>query len=99
MLESEFQSKILIPELKETFPGSLILKNDEQYLSGVPDLILLHEHRWAFIEVKRSIFAVWRPNQEWYLDEAERMGAIGVMICPENKMEMIQFIKNTWGVH
>lgn len=96
MLESEFQAN-LVKELKTRFKGAMVLKNDEQYLQGIPDLTLLYRDRWAFLEVKKSLTEPYRPNQEYYIGKANTM-SIGLMICPENKREMIDHIANEWGV-
>lgn len=97
MLESEYQGDVLIPRLRHEFPGIIILKNDEQYIQGFPDLTLLWHKHWAVVEVKASIFARYRPNQEHYLDQADRM-SVGITICPENEDQMIDHIKACWGV-
>ena len=41
MLESKFQAG-LIKELKERFPGCMVLKNDPNYIQGIPDLTVLY---------------------------------------------------------
>ena len=63
-LEKIFQSE-LIKELKALFPGCIILKNDPTYIQGIPDLLILFEDKWAALEVKKSITASHRPNQEF----------------------------------
>lgn len=97
MLEAEFQ-KDLIKELKSLFRGAIVLKNDEQLLQGIPDLLLLYRSNWCFIEVKKDAKAKYRPNQEWYLAQAEFMGATGITIYPENKNEMISLLAKRWDV-
>ena len=44
--EREFQAK-LIKEIKNKYPGCMVLKNDPNYIQGVPDLLILHGKRWA----------------------------------------------------
>ena len=53
MLESNFQAS-LIRELKQLFPGCIVLKNDADYLQGVPDLLVLHGKYWASLECKKN---------------------------------------------
>ena len=53
MLENKFQSK-LIKEIKNRFPGCIVLKNDSGYIQGIPDLIILFKNKWAALEVKKS---------------------------------------------
>lgn len=96
MLESEFQA-IVIKELKEDIlPGCEVLKNDAGYRPGVPDLIILFGERWGMLEVKQTIFASYRPNQEWYLDHYDKM-SFATMICPENKEEVYRAIQQAFG--
>lgn len=82
-LEALFQAE-LIQDLEEMFPGILILKNDEQYLQGIPDLTLLYGNMWAMLEVKASANARERPNQEYYVTLADNM-SFAAFIYPENK--------------
>ena len=42
MLENKFQAN-LIKELKERFPGCIVMKNDPTYIQGIPDLLVLHK--------------------------------------------------------
>ena len=93
-LESKFQLA-LIKELKHHFPGCVVLKNDEQYLQGVPDLLLLWEDQWAMLEVKRSLKEPYRPNQEYYLDKLDKM-SFAAMICPENKERIIDALQQAF---
>lgn len=82
-LEKIFQSE-LIKELKVLFPGCIILKNDPTYIQGIPDLLILFEDKWAALEVKKSITASHRPNQEFYVNKMGRMSYAN-FIYPENK--------------
>lgn len=94
-LENEFQGK-LIAEIKRRFPGIIVLKNDEQYLNGIPDLTLLWQDRWAFLEVKRSLREDYEPLQEYYIKKANDM-SFGSMICPENKVLVLDKLEVAWG--
>ena len=51
MLENKFQAN-LIKELKERFPGCIVMKNDPTYIQGIPDLLVLHKDKWASLECK-----------------------------------------------
>lgn len=82
-LERDFQAD-LIKELRDMLPGCIILKNDASYLQGVPDLIIIHRHKWAFLEVKRHAFARIQPNQEYYVDLLDSW-SFASFIWPENK--------------
>lgn len=82
-LEKIFQSE-LIKELRDLFPGCIILKNDPTYIQGIPDLLILFEDKWAALEVKKSMTASHRPNQEFYVNKMGRMSYAN-FIYPENK--------------
>lgn len=84
-LESGFQDK-LIGELKEMFPGCMIFKMDQ--IQGIPDLLILHEDKWASLENKKSATAKKQPNQEYYVDKMNNM-SFSRFICPENKQEVL----------
>ena len=66
MKESKFQSK-LIKELKIEFPGCIVLKNDANYIQGIPDLLILYKNYWAALECKKSEKASHQPNQDYYI--------------------------------
>ena len=86
-LESEFQSR-LIRELKDIFPGCIVLKNDPDYIQGFPDLLILFENKWAALECKRSDKAAVRPNQRYYVELLDNM-SYAAFISPENKEEVL----------
>lgn len=87
MLESIFQAK-LIKELKEMFPGCIVMKNDASYIQGIPDLLVLYNKKWASLEVKKSANASRQPNQEYYVDKMNEM-SFSRFICPENRDEVL----------
>lgn len=72
MLENKFQAN-LIKELKERFPGCIVMKNDPTYIQGIPDLLVLHKDKWASLECKKSAGAKKQPNQEYYVDRMNQM--------------------------
>ena len=86
-LERDFQAK-LIKELKVMFKGCIIVKNDPNYIQGIPDLLILYNDRWAALEVKKSEHAHHQPNQEYYVDLMDRM-SFAAFIYPENKEEIL----------
>ena len=93
-LESKFQSE-LIKELKERFPGCMVLKNDPNYIQGIPDLLILHKDKWASLECKRSMTATKRPNQEYYVSKMNDM-SFSRIICPENKEEILDELSQSF---
>lgn len=86
-LERDFQAK-LIKELKVMFKGCIIVKNDPNYIQGIPDLLILYNDRWAALEVKKSATAHHQPNQEYYVDIMDQM-SFAAFIYPENKEEIL----------
>lgn len=92
MLESRFQKK-LIDELKETFPGCMVLKNDSSYIQGIPDLLVLHKDKWASLECKKTATAKRQPNQKHYVDTMNNM-SFSRVVYPENKDEVLDELKH-----
>jgi hypothetical protein len=91
MLERDYQAK-LISKLKDILPGCVILKNDTDYLQGIPDLLILYGGRWAMLEVKRSASASHQPNQDYYVDMLGRM-SYAAFIFPENEEEILREVQ------
>lgn len=87
MRENAFQ-KNLIKEIKERFPGSIVMKNDSSYIQGIPDLTVLYGNKWAALEVKRSDDASHQPNQDYYIQKMNGM-SYASFISPENKKEIL----------
>ena len=87
MLENKFQAK-LIKELRDMFPGCIVMKNDSSYIQGIPDLLVLYNNRWASLEVKKNARAARQPNQEYYVAQMNEM-SFSRFICPENKDEVL----------
>ena len=87
MLENQYKSD-LDNRLREMYPGLVILKNDANFLQGVPDRLLLHGDRWAMLEGKRSAKATRQPNQEYYVDRFNDM-SFASFIYPENEEDVL----------
>lgn len=92
MNENDFQRN-LIKEIKERFPGSIVMKNDSSYIQGIPDLTILYGSKWAALEVKRDEEAknnkkFHQPNQDYYVNKMDNM-SYAKFICPENKKEIL----------
>lgn len=94
MLENKFQAN-LIKEIKERFPGCIVMKNDSSYIQGIPDLLVLHKNKWASLEVKKSANAKRQPNQEYYVDKMNDM-SFSRFIHPSNKEEVLNELFETF---
>lgn len=93
-LESKFQSN-LIKELKSLFPGCIVLKNDPNYIQGMPDLLLLYKKHWAALECKRAFDSKCQPNQPYYVEEMDKM-SFASFVYPENKEEVLDGLQHTF---
>ena len=92
--ENQFQAQ-LIRELKAVFPGCVVLKNDASYLQGFPDLLILHNDKWAALECKREKEAHRQPNQAYYVDKLSKM-SYASFICPENRNEVLNELQQAF---
>lgn len=94
--ESAFQAK-LIKDLKAMLPGCAVLKNDPNYIQGVPDLLILYNNRWAALECKRSKNASHRPNQEYYISKMDGM-SFAAFVYPENREDILDELQRSFEV-
>ena len=88
MLENRFKTK-LIKEIKDMFPGCMVLHLDPNEIQGIPDLLVLYQDKWAALEGKKTSSASHRPNQEYYVDLMNDM-SFAAFIYPENKDEVLE---------
>lgn len=94
MLERDYQAK-LIKRIKAMLPGAIVLKNDPNYIQGIPDLIVLFDEWWAALEVKVSATARHRPNQNHYVDQMDEM-SFAAFIYPENEKEVLDALQRSF---
>ena len=87
MLENKFQAN-LIKEIKQMFPGCIVMKNDASYIQGIPDLLVLYRDKRASLAVKKSANAKRQPNQQHYVGLMNEM-SFSRFISPENKDEIL----------
>ena len=93
--ENSFQAQ-LIKDLKILFPGCMVLKNDPNYIQGVPDLLVLYKNKWAALECKRTESAHHQPNQDFYVSSMNDM-SFARFIFPENEEEVLSELQSTFG--
>lgn len=91
--ENKFQAD-LIKEIKALMPGCIVLKNDANYIQGVPDLLILYGRKWAMLECKRSKDAKLQPNQAYYISMFNEM-SYASLIYPENKEEVLNEVQQS----
>jgi hypothetical protein len=85
--ENKFQAN-LIREIKERFDGCVVLKNDANYIQGIPDLSVMYGDKWAMLECKKSANEKHQPNQDYYVEHCDSM-SFARFIYPENKEETL----------
>lgn len=95
MNERDFQAW-LIKELKQRFPNCIVMKTDPTYIQGLPDLLILHNDKWAALEVKRSANAHHQPNQEYYINKMNEM-SFAEFIFPEIVEDILDALEDYFG--
>lgn len=93
-LESIFQ-KELIDEIRERYPGCVIIKNDPNYIQGFPDLTILYKDKWAAMEVKRNASSKHQPNQDFYIKKLNDM-SYASFVYPENKEVVLRELQSAF---
>lgn len=94
-LENKYQAD-LIKKIKARIPGCMVLKNDPDYIQGIPDLLILYKEHWAMLEVKKSSKERHRPNQDYYIDKFGEW-AFSSFIFPENEEEVLDELQRALG--
>lgn len=87
-LESKFQ-KELMDEIRELYPGCVIVKNDSSYIQGFPDWTIFYQDKYAILEAKREEKAKHQPNQDHYVEKLDKM-SFSRFVYPENKDEVLR---------
>lgn len=96
MLERDYQTR-LVKELRRRFPGCVILKNDPDYMQGIPDLVIFYGKRWAFLEVKANAGAPVQPNQDYYVDKLNEM-SFAAFIYPSIEETVLSDLQRAFEV-
>lgn len=94
MKERYYQGR-LINKLENLFPGCVVLKNDANYIQGIPDLIILYNDRWACLEVKNDSTSQVQPNQDYYIERLNEM-SFAAYIYPENEAEVLDALQRSF---
>lgn len=91
LAESNFQ-EWFIKRLRSMFPGSIVTKNDPNFMQGIPDVLLLWRTHWAAFECKSSARAPKQPNQEYYVTMMDAM-SFSAFVYPENAEEVLHAVQ------
>lgn len=92
MLESKFKTQ-LKKDIEARLPGCMVLHGDPSlHGQGFPDLLVLHNNRWAALEGKQTTTSRKRPNQEYYVEKLNDM-SYAAFVCPENQMEVLHALQ------
>lgn len=94
MNERTYQRQ-LIEKLETRLPGCWVLHNDPKMIQGIPDLLILHGHRWAMLEVKVDENAHIQPNQQYYIGVFDALG-FAAIIYPENEKEVLDALQRSF---
>jgi len=93
MLESVFQ-RALIRKIQKLYPGAIILKNDANYIQGIPDWLVLEGPHWAAFDAKASKNSSLRPNQKYYVQKMNSM-SLADFVYPENEEAFLNELHKT----
>ena len=94
MKESAFQHK-LIKTIEDRFPGAIVMKNDPNYIQGIPDLTVLYENNWATLECKKSEKENHQPNPDYYVEKMNGM-SYSAFVYPENMEETLDAMERSF---
>lgn len=94
--EGDFQSNFR-KRLEKEFPGALVLRNDPYWLQGIPDLMVVYKNKWAALECKRSEKEKHQQNQDYYVEEMNKM-SYSSFVYPENEEDVLNELHETFGV-
>lgn len=88
MLEGAKKTRF-IKRLHVEFPGCVVIKNDPNYIQGIPDITVLYGTKWAMLEYKTSRNARVQPNQNFYIQQFYKM-SYAAFVYPENEEDVIR---------
>ena len=94
--ESSYQAQ-LKKKLEARFEGCVVIKNDPTHNQGFPDLLILHNDKWAALEVKRSENEHHQPNQDDWVEELNNM-SYSSFVYPENERRVLDELEQALEV-
>ncbi len=87
-LERTYQSDLIDVLEKLIGDKGYVINMDGNAIQGFPDILILYKKRWAALECKKSAKEPYQPNQEYYIDDLNRLSFSSV-IYPENEEEVL----------
>lgn len=96
MREADYQHHLIKRIENDLLPGAHCFKQDAVAHQGIPDLLVLHGHRWGMLEVKVSASAPERPNQRYWVEYFNQM-SFAAFIFPENEEEVLRGLQLAFG--
>ena len=94
--EADYQAD-LKKRILNAVPGCMVLKNDPNWIQGIPDFMVVYKDKYAILEVKRSRKEKHRPNQDYYIDKFGE-NVFSRFIFPENEEEVLHELQRALGV-
>lgn len=95
MRESQYQTRV-IRRVQGLFPEAIVLRNDPQWIQGVPDILILYCGTWAALEVKLSAESEIRPNQRHFVALMDKM-SFAAFVYPENEEEVMNELQQAFA--
>jgi len=84
----------LVKELASRFPDCVIFNLDPNTMhQGIPDLLILHNNKWAMLETKGAPTSRRRPNQEYWVDFYNEL-SFAAFVYPENEGEILDALQH-----
>ena len=93
-LESSLKADF-IRKIRETFPDAIVLKNDANYLQGVPDILVLIGPRWVALEYKRHPTSAQQANQGYYVTLMNEM-SYAAFVWPGNERDILDELQRAF---
>lgn len=95
VLQERDYQKGLIQRIHSLLPRSVVLKNDPNYMQGIPDLVVFNGDRYAMLEVKTGPKAPHQPNQDYYVEWFDSQGVFSAFVYPENEEEILDAMERS----
>ena len=94
--EGNFKEK-LIKDIEKEIPGCIVTKLEADFNNGIPDILILHENKWATLEAKKNKNEVTKQrrnkmSQDHYVASMNAM-SFSRYVYPENKEEVLNELK------